>query len=620
MENDQSTIAQGLITQKARDEQKMQLPAGHQSQWSLFIQGTSPTATDSPEERLLHEKAQKLLEAWRKFTRKLNEKLPAEQQIAVDQIPRFDLLEKAVHDAQSSLRAKRDGTIVGRSHGRLANVIRSFDDYKDLLGIIPSDDKYICLLTGTLSAFAKASMHHEETADGIDEALKLVRENMQFWRRQMNIYHGNAFMRSYIIQLYVVIFEMYTDIFVEWSSSKWSRFLNSFNSKFFARTVSERVEEMKRLGSNLEREAKLAAENKIHQLITKAEMAQMLLAFEERFRKVVQSSPRDDAAHYIHTQPIGLLTAAGEDYESQSSQDNHSDTTGALPSKSTTDVQASISSGPPLQQPSQSSVVSLLRQICSRVVDAWHSNQRQIYQFILSKAAHVTVDFSAYQGIRQWIQGGDQPCLWLQGPYNVSYPSQNTLTAGYLVSLAERLRIPVIFYFCQTPGPSSSSESFLVESLMTMTRSLILQLLHQLDESTFPASSIAAIEAALPESKNDSVRETISLLGELIKLRPRPMFCIIDNIFLLDDQSNKAHTALLRQFVDIVAPEDAIVAQPPIRTCFTTDAHSTILVELWNAARAVKIEFQTQTDDVKGEDDHHLDDLGFHQFYVLDTE
>lgn len=113
-------------------------------------------STDSSEERLLHEKSQKLLEAWRKFVRKLNEKLPSDQQMAIDQTPRFDLLQKAVHDAQSSLRAKREGTIAGRSHGRLANVVQSFDDYKDLLGVIPSDDKYVCLLTGALSAFAKA--------------------------------------------------------------------------------------------------------------------------------------------------------------------------------------------------------------------------------------------------------------------------------------------------------------------------------------------------------------------------------------------------------------------------------------------------------------------------------
>lgn len=453
-------------------------------------------------------------------------------------------------------------------------------------------------------------MNHEETADGIDEALKLVRENMQFWRRQMRIYHGNAFMRSYIIQLYVVIFEMYTDIFVEWSSSSWSRFLNSFNSNFFAKTVAARVEEMKILGSNLEREAKLATEDKIHHdLITRAEMAQMLLALEERLGKVVQSSRRDDANDYIHTRLTGLLTDVEEEFDPPFSIENHGDTIEIPPSESTTQAQASIPSSAP---PPQLSAVSLFQQIRSRLVDARPSEQRQAYQFLLSKAGHVIVDSSAYRGIHQWIQGGDQPCLWLQGPYDVTYPSQNTLTAAYLVFLAEKLHIPVISHFCQMSGSSSSVETSLSESLVAMIQGLILKMLHHLDKSTLPASSLTAIAAALSSANHEGVQETIGLLGELIKLRPRPLFCIIDNIFLLDDQSNKAHTALLRQFIDVIAPEDAIVAEHPIRTCFTTDAHSTILVELLNAARAVRIEFQTQTDDVEGEDDHDLDDLGFH--------
>lgn len=44
MENDQSTLGQGLIRQEALDKQEMQLPARRQRQWSLFIQGTGPTA------------------------------------------------------------------------------------------------------------------------------------------------------------------------------------------------------------------------------------------------------------------------------------------------------------------------------------------------------------------------------------------------------------------------------------------------------------------------------------------------------------------------------------------------------------------------------------------------
>jgi hypothetical protein len=115
----------------------------------------------SLEQDQLDQASRRLVQAWQRFAGKLNKKLPPGQQIDLSQPPNFMTLQKAVEDAQRSWKKHREETSMGRFHGALANLTQSFDDYKDLLGIIPADDRYICLLTGTLSALAKVALPNE---------------------------------------------------------------------------------------------------------------------------------------------------------------------------------------------------------------------------------------------------------------------------------------------------------------------------------------------------------------------------------------------------------------------------------------------------------------------------
>ena len=112
------------------------------------------------------------------------------------------------------------------------------------------------------------------------------------------------------------------------------------------------------------------------------------------------------------------------------------------------------------------------------------------------------------------------------------------------------------------------------------------------------------------KTQSFNLQDAIELLAELVKFRPRTLFCIIDNIYLLDDQSDRDFAVLFEKFINAISPEDAIITEPPLRTCYPTDAHSDMLVALVNAGRADKVKFDAQTEDEAGDNDEQLDYFG----------
>ena len=72
-----------------------------------------------------------------------------------DQPPMIVDVLKAVDIAQSKWKASREASKAGRLRKGFSKLCGSLDDYKVLLAVVPSSDKYICILTGSLSAIVK---------------------------------------------------------------------------------------------------------------------------------------------------------------------------------------------------------------------------------------------------------------------------------------------------------------------------------------------------------------------------------------------------------------------------------------------------------------------------------
>lgn len=67
--------------------------------------------------------------------------------------------------------------------------------------MIPSHNKYLSLLTGSLSAIAQASINHKHIAEGVVEGLDELSKDIEFRNRLMEEHGDIKMLRRYIQEL-----------------------------------------------------------------------------------------------------------------------------------------------------------------------------------------------------------------------------------------------------------------------------------------------------------------------------------------------------------------------------------------------------------------------------------
>ncbi|KAF5973951.1 hypothetical protein FBULB1_8020 [Fusarium bulbicola] len=123
----------------------------------------------SDEEVVLFEQSRRLYAAWDKF----RHDLPKDQQTKLEPNDRPDLnyLLATVAKASESWKLDRDESKLGKLKSKFHSICQSCRENSSLLAIIPKDDKYITLLTGSISLIAQATINHQKIAEGVADTL-----------------------------------------------------------------------------------------------------------------------------------------------------------------------------------------------------------------------------------------------------------------------------------------------------------------------------------------------------------------------------------------------------------------------------------------------------------------
>ena len=69
----------------------------------------------------------------------------------------------------------------------------------------------------------KASMNHQKIASGIADSLEELSQDLAYWNYMITDHGDIEGIHRYILELYVVVFEILTEIFASWSKSSWKR-------------------------------------------------------------------------------------------------------------------------------------------------------------------------------------------------------------------------------------------------------------------------------------------------------------------------------------------------------------------------------------------------------------
>ena len=93
-----------------------------------------------------------LAKAWEKFQRQL----PDEYRLQLrSSPPSLSTLFESLEVAQKRWQAAQDETKFGRVKSTFAKVARSMDDHSQILDVLPNNDKYVSLITGSMACIVK---------------------------------------------------------------------------------------------------------------------------------------------------------------------------------------------------------------------------------------------------------------------------------------------------------------------------------------------------------------------------------------------------------------------------------------------------------------------------------
>ncbi|EEA28122.1 hypothetical protein PMAA_029400 [Talaromyces marneffei ATCC 18224] len=533
--------------------------------------------------------------------------LPQYQDMEVDlsQRPDIKCLIDTVSKAASTWQEDRERSKSGRLKEKFSKLCENCQNHSKLLSVIPSQDKYISLLTGSLSAIAQASINHKNIAEGVVKGLDELSKDIEFWNRQMEEHGDIKMLRQYIQELYVVVFEAFTDIFTSWSKSSWKRFLTSFDEGAFTKLFTARRGRIEAIERRIQQEITLAFQRKTRMSLQK------LVADQEKLLALV---PQElEQQRYL----LGASIQKFLEEQLQSAQPLSRPSSTLVLSSSSQAQQLLITEPDALPQEDNTSPMTLydydraeVASVIHEYVDLFKLELRELVN-LSSYAPHLLVERQVHRQLTFWLQDFSSRNLWIQGPHGVTKPSQNSMTAVSIVALSHENNIPTVSYFCSL-SYDNNPQLTRRDALRSMLTSIIAQFVLFLPARGSTSMNLSPARFSSIAQNTPSIDVLLQLIRDLRKAGPRYLHCVIDSIQILEERSDPVYTKDL--LLTIATFCDLAYDAPPqnhedndnealehsimiTKTCFTTDGIMDGLSQAAEIDIIEKVDFGVEAND-----------------------
>ncbi|KAJ5452461.1 hypothetical protein N7445_000644 [Penicillium cf. griseofulvum] len=606
------------LAAKVAVDRNQERSASLRAEWDqLLLEGRELAQESVPdEEAILLQQSQRLYAAWSKFRSGLSKNSQLE---AGDwDRPDINFLVATVTKASATWQSGRDESKLGRLKSKFQGLCKTCSSHSALLSVIPKDDKYVTLLTGSLSAIAQATINHQNIAEGVADTLEDLSYDIDIWNRQMKE-HGNIpALRRYIQELYVVVFEFFTEIFTKWSKSSWKRFLTSFDESAFNELFTSKKNRMlaiqHRMNSHINLDFQSRTTRSLEMMI---QQQNMLYQHQERLNQVLPNQlDQLCKQRFLVGESLERLLDQQQYFRLVLPQPSlitriHENTAGEIltPTSISDDPETEVpkSEGSPVSKtPYQFSRTEIQAEIV-RFTDQWKSQINHLIQ-VTNRAPLLQIDREVHNRLVTWLRASSSTNLWIHGPHDVPQPSQNSMTAVSLAALARNNNIPCIIYFCSfaerhEPGISKALD------LGSFLAYIITQLVQLIPDDGYTEAYLPPARFAALAQGTLSVPEALQLILDIRSLGPRVVYGFIDNIQVLEDQSDQDYTQdFLRTIATLCrlgrgaprldcATMEEEGAALGTRICFTTDGYVDGLAQASELRLLDKVEFDLETNE-----------------------
>ncbi|KAJ8133472.1 hypothetical protein O1611_g154 [Lasiodiplodia mahajangana] len=637
------TMVRGLATRTVLDNRREDQFAALQDQWNMFLlegRELSLGIASDDDEAFLLDQGRQLHAAWKKFCKKL----PDDQQKTLyERLPSIRYLHESVTKASETWKEHQNSK-VGRLKKIFTGLCNTLDAHSNLVSIIPTDDKYVRLLTGSLSAITQATVNHRKLADGVADSLEELSEDVGYWNELIGDHPRDAKMHRYLIRIYVVVFEFLTEVFLQWSKSSWNRFITSFDQNAFQKLFEEKRKRIKTIEGYMQRRASLISNRQVDDIIARQ------TGMGSQMRNMLQ----DITCHIQTLYRLGndthnlLLpyTLPSEDSVRPLTLPYSSDPLSLL---QTSQVSPSIKATEEIDAPENLDTVSDLdlkhegQRAQSDMGDRWQNAlealgpifakfDRDIQNLvqISSQATELRVRHPMKRRITAWTTNIESDQLWIEGCHDTSHPSQSTLITASLTALSNNHDIPCISFFCSLQIHNAyEMVPTRRQMLLDMVKSLTAQLL-LIGKRTQAKEDISLRSFKHLTDPGLELETALALLRDTRSIMPPLIHCVIEGVQELEDRGDIHQTRdlqeVLQAMMDLkqtpaplaegssdyergegVTTELANQASArQIKVCFASDGYVDALARMVEAGQLEKTSHEDGGDEPRDDDDGEL--------------
>ncbi|KAL8687494.1 MAG: hypothetical protein Q9218_006350 [Villophora microphyllina] len=567
-ESPDDDLVQSLVLAEAIDTSNEKDEGTLGKQWGeIFDPLINETSNQSHEEIILATPTDELAKAYKAFQKCL----PKEHEDNVaDGPPKIKAVAEAVAIADSAWKKNRECTKAGRMKTLFGKVCGSLNNHKNLFAVLPSGDKYVCLVTGSISAIVKI-------AEGVSKALDDLSDDVEYWRDLLRVYQGHVRMKEYVVRLYVVVFKFLVNIMTKWSKSSVTRFLRSFDSNFFKDEIEMKQVEIRDLVRRLEREGSLAMQDRVLQAPTLDDIAAIVSSSQAKFRLEWFSNTERIRRELGQTVKDGLE----EGFLNLRWAQRDAIQLGPNPRRLQLGCTTSISDAP-----EHAGGYYLKEQIAlaarRRLQQTTH---RKHVSTSFAQCQDLSVHIEIFDKVQQWNGASGSQLLWVQGPFQAPTPSRYTLLSTYVLGTAQRASIPTAAYFCDTDT-----------DMVGMVYSLILQVVELIPEDFHSSLDFTSGRFEALDGTGDSLTDAIYLFKDLLDVGPYLLFIVIDGLQRLDTASNAGTIDKLAGVLCSVGRCVGGGSQRTVKILLTTDGIVESLMSLRGDERLDVLDFTGEED------------------------
>jgi hypothetical protein len=191
----------------------------------------------------------------------------------------------------------------------------------------------------------------------------------------------------------------------------------------------------------------------------------------------------------------------------------------------------------------------------------------------------VTLETIAAARLKDWTTNPEINFLSIAGRRSKGLePPPMKILASMCVDFATTANLPAISYFCSLPQTEElrGGNTREGQALVSMTYALIRQLIELLPVQFSSAFDFAQERLSLLEGTSKSWSDTIGLLRDLVDTIPKPLFCIVDEVQILDDWSTES---LIGDLTKVLRGSSSKVDRQKLKVLITTTGRSKALIK-----------------------------------------